>query len=203
MAVSKQQKAEILASLVEKFKNAESIGFANTNGLTVEDFAELRKNLREVDSSYTLAKKTLIKIALKEAKWVDIEISMIEGQIWAVCSNSDAIAGLGKTNDFIKTITKAKGSEDKMSWAAWVFEWELKNTDEIKLIASMPSRETLLSRLVGSMKSPISGLARFFDAAAKDLESNGKTKVWELEGKKEEKTENEEVKAEEKEAKAE
>jgi hypothetical protein len=41
----------------------------------------------------------------------------------------------------------------------------------------MPSKETLLSRLVGSMKSPISKLARFFDAAAKDIESNGKTKV--------------------------
>jgi ribosomal protein L10 len=41
----------------------------------------------------------------------------------------------------------------------------------------LPSRDTLLGRLVGSMKSPISALARFFDSAAKDLESNGKTKV--------------------------
>ena len=50
----------------------------------------------------------------------------------------------------------------------------------------MPSRETLLSRLVGSMKSPISGLARFFDAAAKDLESQGKETVGQLEGEKKE-----------------
>jgi ribosomal protein L10 len=44
----------------------------------------------------------------------------------------------------------------------------------------MPSKETLLGRLVGSMQSPIAGLARFFDAAAKDLEANGKSKVGEL-----------------------
>jgi hypothetical protein len=48
----------------------------------------------------------------------------------------------------------------------------------------MPSRETLLGRLVGSMQSPIAGLARFFDAAAKDLESKGKSKVGELKGEK-------------------
>ncbi|MBT3727186.1 hypothetical protein HOG21_05995 [bacterium] len=45
----------------------------------------------------------------------------------------------------------------------------------------MPSRETLLSRLVGSMMSPLSGMARFMDAAAKELETTGKSKVGELE----------------------
>ena len=45
----------------------------------------------------------------------------------------------------------------------------------------MPSRETLLSRMVGSLMSPLSGMARFLDAAAKEVESQGKTKVGELE----------------------
>lgn len=48
----------------------------------------------------------------------------------------------------------------------------------------MPSRETLLSRLVGSMMSPLSGMARFFDAAAKELGTQGKAKVGELKGEK-------------------
>jgi ribosomal protein L10 len=48
MAVTKQQKVEILNNLVEKFKEAKSIGFAETNTLTVEDFSALRTNLREV-----------------------------------------------------------------------------------------------------------------------------------------------------------
>ena len=72
----------------------------------------------------------------------------------------------------------------------------------------MDSRETLLGRLVGSMQSPLSGLARFFDAAAKELETQGKETVGTLEGeakapeapaaeeKKEETPKVEEVKAE-------
>lgn len=181
MAVSKQKKSEILASLVEQVKNAKSIWFASTKWVTVAEFAELRKNLREVDATYTLAKKTLIVKAVKEALDLDINLADLEGQIGMVCSNDDAIAWLSKVNDFIKLNPKAP----KAAWAASIFEGKYQDKAETTVIASMPSRETLLGRLVGSMKSPISKLARFFDAAAKDLESNGKAKVGELEGKKE------------------
>lgn len=192
MAVSKQKKAEILSSLVEQVKNAKSIWFASTKGVTVAEFADLRKKLREVWASYTLAKKTLIVKAVKEALDLDLNLADLEGQIGMVCSNDDAIAGLSKVNDFIKATEK----EQKMTWSISIFEGKLQDKAETKVIASMPSRETLLSRLVGSMKSPISSLARFFDAAAKDIEAKGKTKVGELEWKKEEKATEAETPAE-------
>ena len=192
MAVSKQKKAEILNSLIEQVKNAKSIWFASTKGVTVAEFADLRKKLREVWASYTLAKKTLIVKAVKEALDLDLNLADLEGQIGMVCSNDDAIAGLSKVNDFIKATEK----EQKMTWSISIFEGKLQDKAETKVIASMPSRETLLSRLVGSMKSPISSLARFFDAAAKDIEAKGKTKVGELEWKKEEKAPEAETPAE-------
>lgn len=190
MAVSKQQKVEILAGLVEQFKAAQSIGFSTTSTLTVAEFADLRKSLREVGATYTLAKKTLIKKAIKEALDIDVDLSDLPGQIGVVCSNEDAVAGLGKVNDLVK---ETKG--EKITWAACIFEGEYKGLEETKVLAGMPSRETLLSRLVGSMMSPVSGMARFFDAAAKELETQGKEKAGELEGKKEEATE--ETKSEE------
>ena len=113
---------------------------------------------------------------------IDIDLAVLEWQIAIICSNDDPIAGLSKVNEFIK----ANPKEQKITWAASIFEGKFQDKKETETIASMPSRETLLSRLVGSMKSPISKLARFFDAAAKDIDSNGKTKVWELEWKKEE-----------------
>ena len=177
MAVTKQQKADILADLTAKFKNATSIGFAATNTLTVAEFGDLRNALREVDASYTVAKKTLIKIALKDALDIEVNLDDLPGQIGAVCSNDDAVAGLGKVNDLVKS---TKG--EKVEWAVSIFEGELKDNESTKAIAGMPSRETLLGRLVGSMQSPLSGLARFFDAAAKDLEEGGKAKMSELEG---------------------
>ena len=198
MAVSKQQKVEILAGLTTKFKEAKSIGFASTNTLTVAEFGELRNSLREVNASYTLAKKTLIIKAIKDALDIDIDLSTLPGQIGVVCSNDDAIAGLGKVNDLVKS-TKGK----KISWTVSIFEGELKDNEETKAIAGMPSRDTLLSRMVGSLQSPLSGMARWFDAAAKDLEEQGKSKVSQLESDTSTKEETPVVKEEKEETKEE
>ncbi|MCP4522636.1 MAG: 50S ribosomal protein L10 [Candidatus Gracilibacteria bacterium] len=179
MAVSKQQKADILAGLVTQFKEAKSIGFAKTSTLTVAEFAELRTSLREVGATYTLAKKTLIKKAIKEALDLDVDLATLPGQIGVVCSNEDAVAGLGKVNDLVKK------QAEKIEWASCIFDGEIKELEETKILAGLPSKDTLLSRLVGSMMSPLSGMARFLDAAAKEVETQGKEKAGELEAKKE------------------
>jgi len=177
MAVTKQQKIDILAGLVEQFKVAKSIGFATTTGLTVDEFAELRGELRKVDATYTVAKKTLIRKAIKDALDIEVDLADLPGQVGVVCSNEDAVAGLGGVNKMVKD---SKG--EKVAWNISIFEGELKDQEETKVIAAMPSRDTLLGRLVGSMQSPVSGLARFFDAAAKDLEEKGVDTVGKLEG---------------------
>ena len=186
MALTKQQKIEVLNNLKELIKNAKSLGFTSNVWLTVEEITNLRIGLREVDATFTLAKKTLIKKAFKEVLDIELDDSLLPGQIALVISNDDAVAGLGKVNAFRKDV------KDKIEWAWGYFEGEIKNAEEIAQIASMPSRETLLGRLVGSLQSPLSGLARFFDAAAKDLEEKGKSKVGELEWEKKEETKEEE-----------
>ena len=64
MAVTRAKKSEILSTLIENIKNAKSIGFAQTNGLTVSEFSALRADLRTVNTTYNLAKKTLVKILI-------------------------------------------------------------------------------------------------------------------------------------------
>lgn len=184
MAVTRAKKSEILSTLIENIKNAKSIWFAQTNGLTVSEFSDLRKELRTVNTTYNLAKKTLVKIAVKEALGLDLDLSLLPGQVGVVCSNDDAVAGLSKTNAYITKAYNKKVQVQKISWVASIFEGKVNGLEETKVIASMPSRETLLGRLVGSMMSPLSGMARFLDAAAKELETQGKTKVGQLEGKK-------------------
>jgi len=189
MALTKAQKVEVLNNLKTLIKEAKSIWFTTNTGLTVEEITNLRIDLREVNAVFTLAKKTLIKLAFKEVYDIELDDSLLPAQIALVISNEDAVSGLGKVNAFRKKV------EDKIEWTWGFFEGEIKNAEEIKVIASMPSKETLLGRLVGSMQSPLSSLARFFDAASKDLEEKGKTKVWELEWEKKEETKEEEKEA--------
>ena len=171
MALTKAQKSEVLNKIKELIKDSKSVGFTTNTGLTVEEITNLRVSLREVNATFTLAKKTLIKIAFKEVFNVELDDSLLPNQIALVVSNEDSVSGLGKVNDFKKKV------EDKIEWTACYFEGEMKDTEETKLIASMPSRDTLLGRMVGSLQAPLSGLARFFDAAAKELEEKGKEKV--------------------------
>lgn len=185
MAVTKAKKSEILNHLIAELKDAKSVWFAQTNGMTVSEFSELRADLRTVNTTYTLAKKTIVRIAVKEVLNIDLDLDLLPGQIWVIVSKDDAISWLSKTNAFVTKKFNKKATVQKITWAASIFEWEVKGLEETKVIASMPSRETLLGRLVGSMMSPLSGMARFFDAAAKEVEAQGKAKVGELEGKKE------------------
>jgi len=181
MAVSRNKKSEVLSQLITDIKNAKSVWFTETTTMTVKEFSSLRDDLRIVNSNYTVAKKTLMRIAVKEALNLDLDLDMLPGQVWMICSFDDSIAWLSKTNDFIKKAFNKKATKQKIEWVACIFEWTIHNAVATKDIASMPSKETLLGRLVGSMQSPLSSLARFFDAAAKDIESKGKTKVRELE----------------------
>lgn len=169
MAITKAKKSEILSMLVENIKNAKSIWFTKTNWLTVADFSDLRNNLRTVNTTYNLTKKTLIKIAIKEALNLELNLEELPGQIWIICSNDDAITWLSKTNEFINKKFDKKAENQKISWVASIFEWEFRWFEDTKTIASIPSRETLLTRLLWSMQSPVSGLARFFDAYGKKL----------------------------------
>lgn len=174
MAVSKTKKIDILENLKNSIKNAKSIAFTTNNWLSVEEITNLRIELRKVNSTFSLVKKTLIKIAFKEVYNVEIDDSILPGQIAVVCSNDDAVSALGKVNEFMKWFAK----NPKIVWAWSYFEWSIKDAKETAVIASIPSREVLLGRLVWSMMSPVSALARFFDAASKKLTDEGKANLW-------------------------
>lgn len=192
MAVSKTKKIDILENLKKSIKDAKSVAFTTNNWLSVEEITNLRKDLRTVNWSFTIVKKTLIKIAFKEVYNVEIDDSILPGQIAVVCSNDDAVSALWKVNEFIKSFKK----NPKVVWAWSYFEWSIKDAKDTTVIASIPSREVLLGRLVWSMMSPVSALARFFDAAAKKLTEEWKANLWSAPSAKKAEPKVEEVKVE-------
>lgn len=178
MAVSKAKKAEQLVALEAHLKEATSVGFTSNTKVTVLEVSALKRDLRAQNAIFLTAKKTLIRIAFKNVYGVEIDINTLPGQVALVIAKGDAIAPLGVANKYANEWKK----EQKLTFVAGYMEGRLMDGAETKKLATLPSREVLLAKLLGSMMSPLSGLARFFDAAGKDITAKGLTKVGDLVG---------------------
>ena len=152
MAVTKAKKVETLKSLNEYFKKAKAIYFANYRGLTVKKATELRKILKKSGIDYVVAKKTLVNIAIKENGLPEVSKEVMDGPVGVAFGYDDVVMPVKLMSDFAKT------SENKFEVLGGLVDAKLVSKAQAKELASLPSREVLLAKLVGSMKSPISGL---------------------------------------------
>ena len=178
MAVTKARKSEQLSALEAHLKEAKSIAFTSNTKVTVLEVSALKKDLRAQNALYLTVKKTLVRIAFKNVYSLDLDLSSLPGQVALVIAKGDAVSPFGVTNKYVNEWRK----EEKMVFVGGYMEGRLMDAIETKKLATLPSREVLLAKLLGSMMSPLSGLARFFDAAKKDLEDKSLTKVSDLIG---------------------
>lgn len=176
MAVSKAKKSEQLAALEAHLKEATSVGFTSNQKITALEVSALKRDLRAQNAIFLTVKKTLIRIAFQNVYNVELNLDTLPGQVALVIAKGDAIAPLGVANKYATDWRK----EEKMVFVAGYMEGRLMDGAETKKLATLPSREVLLAKLLGSMMSPLSGLARFFDAAKKDLEEKSLAKVGDL-----------------------
>lgn len=176
MAVSKAKKGEQLAALEAHLKDAKSVAFTSNQKITVLEVSALKKDLRAQNATFLIVKKTLIRIAFKNVYGVDLDLETLPGQVALIIAQGDALAPLGIANKYAGDWKK----EEKMVFVGGYMDGRLMDANETKKLATLPSREVLLAKLLGSMMSPLSGLARFFDAAGKDLTTKNLTKVGDL-----------------------
>ncbi|MEA3304961.1 MAG: 50S ribosomal protein L10 [Patescibacteria group bacterium] len=151
MAISRQQKEQILASLTDEFTRAKSVTFLQNNGIDVADLTALRRSLRAEGGSLTVAKKTLIRKAAESANVSGVENLELDGAIAVAFSYDDEVAGARVSHTF------AKGSEDLAQIMGGVVEGKALSSAEAKQLATLPTREELLGKMMGSMTAPLSG----------------------------------------------
>jgi large subunit ribosomal protein L10 len=151
MAITKEQKEQILKDLIEDFKNAKTIVFADCKGLTVKEFENLRKLLRDKGVGCRVAKKTLMNLAAKEAGVPGVDTKVLEGSIVAMFSFEDEIDGARIAYNFSK-------DHEVFTIRGGVAEGAAHDERYIVSLAQLPTKEELVAKLVGSMKSPISGM---------------------------------------------
>lgn len=160
MPKTKDQKKQILESLKSKFGKAKSVVFVNFKGLGVKENEELREALRQGESEYCVAKKTLLSLALKDTGSGAINPREMEGQVAAVFGYEDEVAP-AKIIDKFK-----KGKEEKIKFVGGILENKYIESAAVEALAKLPGKTELYGKLVGSLNAPISG---FVNALAGNL----------------------------------
>lgn len=151
-------KQPIVQEISENIKDAQSVVVVDYRGLTVAEDTQLRKELREAGVSYKVYKNTLVSRAVEGTEFESLK-EVLEGPSAFAISTTDATAPARVLAKFAKT---APALEIK----AGVVEGSFYDAKGMQAIASVPSREELLSKLLGSLQSPITNLARVLNQIA-------------------------------------
>lgn len=155
-------KVELKQPIVEEIsagiKDAQSVVLVDYRGLTVEQDTELRKNLREAGVVYKVYKNTMMNFAFKDTDFEGLT-PYLNGPSAMAYSTTDATAPARVLAEFAK-------KADKLEIKAGVVEGTVYDAKGMASIASIPSREVLISRLLGSMQSPITNFARVMNQLA-------------------------------------
>ena len=151
-------KKPIIEEIQSSIKDAKSVVVVDYRGLTVEQDTRLRKTLRENNVTYKVYKNTMINFAIKGTEFESLA-PYLEGPTAIAISTEDATAPA-------RAICKFAKEAPKLEVKAGVVEGTMYDAKGIAQVASVPSKEELLAKLLGSMKSPISNIARVLNQIA-------------------------------------
>ncbi|MCI5620268.1 MAG: 50S ribosomal protein L10 [Lachnospiraceae bacterium] len=151
-------KQPIVQEISEQIKDAQSVVVVDYRGLTVAEDTQLRKQLREAGITYKVYKNTLVNRAIEGTEFASLADSL-EGPNAFAISKTDATAPARILAKFAKTAPK-------LEIKAGVVEGTFYDEAGMKAIASIPSRDELLSKFLGSIQSPITNLARVLNQIA-------------------------------------
>ncbi len=147
----REEKKYMAKEISGRFKESQSIFITGFKGIKATDMDNLRGKLGQVTSNYLIIKNTLAKSALKDAKLLELD-QLIEGPSSFTLTDSDDSTKVAKIlASFAK---KHEGFNIKGGYV----DGKLFLEDEVKRLASLPSREVLLAQIVGGIGAPISGL---------------------------------------------
>ncbi|MBE6100358.1 MAG: 50S ribosomal protein L10 [Anaerovibrio sp.] len=152
MAVTEQKKA-IVANLKEILTSSQGAVITSYKGLTVAQDTALRVELRKAGVSYHVIKNTMTRIAAQEAGFEGM-IQYLEGTTALAYSADDAVAPAKIISEFIKKNNLA--DEEKLVIKGGIVDGQVVTAEEVKAIASLPSREVLIGKLLGSIQAPLS-----------------------------------------------
>lgn len=157
-----EKKQPVIDEIKALIDGAKTVVLVDYLGLTVSEDTDLRRKLRQENVIYKVYKNTMINFAIKGTEFESLAKDL-KGATAIAVSKEDATAAARVLHNFSKTAPK-------LELKSGVVEAEYYDAEGIKVIASIPSREELISKLLGSIQSPITNFARVVDAIANKKE---------------------------------
>ena len=161
MSLNKSEKQVVVTDVAAQAARSQTLALAEYRGLTVEHLNVLRRQARDKGVYLHVLKNSLARRAVAGTPFECASESMVGPLIYGF--STDAVAAAKVISDFAKT-------NDKLVVKAGAYAGKKLDADGVKALASIPSKEVLLSQLLGLMKSPISRMAGVLAALAKKRE---------------------------------
>ena len=154
-----EQKQQVVAELADKIRNSVSGVVVNYQGITVEDDTKMRKALREAGVSYQVIKNSLTGRACEECGYGEIK-QYLSGMTAIAVSPDDAIAPA-------KILKQYADKIESFQILAGYCDGVILDAAAVEVLATIPSKETLIAQLLACIQSPITKFAYVLDQVAK------------------------------------
>ena len=160
--MNRDGKLKIKDDIGERFGRATAVVLTEYRGLTMGELTVLRTQLREADAEFKIAKNRIVKIAAKDSENFNGLSEKLTGPTGLVFMYGDAAAASKAMLGFNKT-------NEKLVIKSGVMEGKDLSFNDMKALAELPSKEVLLSQIVGSLKSPHRGLVMTLSGITRNL----------------------------------
>ena len=161
MALTKDKKKQIIEKLEKSISGQKIMLFVGIAKLKTKDLFDLKKNLKDKGNVLTVTKKTLFKIAAKN-KGIDIDAKKLDGEVAIIFGSEDEVSAANIVDKFSK-------KNENLKILGGFFEKELIASDKVVALASIPPRQELLAKLVGSINAPVSGFVSVLNGNLRGL----------------------------------
>lgn len=161
MGLNLEDKKAVVAEVSAQIANAQTVVLAEYRGVAVVDLTTLRAKARQSGVYLRVLKNTLVRRAVADTPFAPLAEQMVGPLIYSV--SADPVAAAKVLSDF------AKGN-DKLVLKAVSYAGKVLDKDGVQALASIPSREELLAKLLGVMQAPVSGFVGALAALAKQRE---------------------------------
>lgn len=173
--MSREKKAQVITSLEETFTRCDISILTDYRGLNTAEITDLRRRLQKVGNEYRVVKNTLARFAAERTGRGDL-ISLLEGPIAIAFGYGDIAAAARILADFTRDTGITPGIRGGF------LDGELISAEDVNSLAWIPSREVLISQVIGQMKGPAAALVGCLTAPMRGMVGVLQSRIKQLEG---------------------